>query len=194
MGRKKETGKKEAEKKPFRGRVDIPEEEFEKLKEKAGQRDEYYNKWLKVHAEYENTRRRMEKEKTDHMRFANENIISQLFPIVDNFDMALAAMEKAEDKTAVMDGIGLVQKEFHRILEDNGVERIETEGKQFDPNVHEAVTVARTSEHPDGLILEEVRAGYMLNKRLLRPAQVRVVKNDSDLDKVNKVNKEEKNG
>ena len=173
MSRKKETEKK------AHG-VKITEKEFEELKGKAGQRDEYYNKWLKIHAEYENTRKRMEKEKSDHMKFANEDIISQLFPIMDNFDMAFAAMEKAKDKTAVMDGIKLVQKEFHRILEDNGVEKIETVGKQFDPNVHEAVLAVKTSEHPDGLILEEVRTGYMLNKRLLRPAQVTVAKNSAE--------------
>ena len=92
--------------------------------------------------------------------------------------MALDAMEKAKDKAAVMDGIRMVQKEFHKVLEDNGVKKIETEGKQFDPNVHEAVLVVPTTDDPDGAILEEVRAGYTLNDRLLRPAQVKVAKND----------------
>ncbi len=160
--------------------IKVPEKEYEELKKKAEERDGYYDKWLKVHAEFENTRKRMEKEKTEHMKFANEDIIFQLFPIVDNFDMALGAMEKAEDKEAVMDGIRLVQKEFHRILDENGVEKIKTEGERFDPNVHEAVSVVETDDEPDGLILEEVRSGYMLNKRLLRPAQVRVAKNESE--------------
>ncbi|MFH1879104.1 MAG: nucleotide exchange factor GrpE [Candidatus Omnitrophota bacterium] len=155
-------------------------EEMEELKRKAAERDEYYNKWLTTHAEYENTRRRLEKEKYDHMKFANEGIIARLFPIVDNFDMALTAMEKADDKAAVMDGISLVQKEFHRILEENGVEKIETTGKMFDPNVHEAVFVVEADDKPDGMVIEEVRAGYLLNGRLLRPAQVKVVKNDCD--------------
>jgi molecular chaperone GrpE len=148
------------------------------MKHKAQERDEYYNKWVKVHAEYENTRKRIEKEKWEHMKFANENLVSQLFPIVDNFDLALAAMEKAKDKAAVMDGIKLVQKEFHRIIEENGVEKIKTVGEKFDPNIHDAVSVIETDEHPDGVILEEVRAGYTLNERLLRPAQVIIAKND----------------
>ena len=156
----------------------ISEKELEELQQKAQERDEYYNKWLNTHAEYENTRKRLEKEKFNHMKFANESIISKLFPIVDNFDMALDAMEKAEDKEAVMDGITLVQKEFHRILDENGVKRIETKGQQFDPNVHEAVSVVETTEHPDEQIIEEVRAGYLLNGRLLRPAQVIVAKNE----------------
>jgi len=154
----------------------IPASEYEEMRKKADERDECYNKWMKVHADYENTRKRMEKEKSDYMKFANEAIIAKLFPIVDNFDMALSAMEKAEDKAAVMNGIELVQKEFHRILEENGVERIKTEGEVFDPNVHEAVLAVETDEHPEGMITEEVRAGYKLNDRLLRPAQVKVAK------------------
>ncbi len=172
MTRKKDSKKKAA--------IEITEKDLEELKKKAEERDEYYNKWLKVHAEYDNTRKRIEKEKTDHMKFANEGIISQLFPIVDNFDMALAAMETAKDKEAVMDGIKLVQKEFHRILDENGAEKIKTVGEKFDPYVHEAVSAVETDEHPDGMILEEVRAGYTLNKRLLRPAKVRVAKNISE--------------
>jgi len=157
--------------------VKVSEEDWKELEGRAAERDECYNKWLKVHAEYENTRRRMEKEKAEHRKFANEDIIAQLFPIVDNFDMALAAMENAKDKAAVMDGIKLVQKEFHKVLEERGVEKIETEGKEFDPNFHEAVFAEPTKDHPDGVILEEVRAGYTLNGRLLRPAQVKVAKN-----------------
>ncbi len=80
-------------------------EEYDALEKKAVERDEWEAKWLKVHAEYENTRKRLEKEKYDHMKFANEGIIFELFPIVDNFDMALMSMDKAEDKDAVLDWI-----------------------------------------------------------------------------------------
>lgn len=158
--------------------VELPQEEFEDLTAKAAERDEYYNKWLTVHAEYENTRKRLEKNQLEGIRFANEGIISRLFLIVDNFDMALASMDKAEDKAAVMDGIKLVQKEFHRVLDENGVEKIKTVGEDFDPNLHEAVQAVETDEEEDGKIIEEVRAGYLLNGRLLRAAQVIVAKND----------------
>ncbi|MBD3426380.1 MAG: nucleotide exchange factor GrpE [Candidatus Omnitrophica bacterium] len=172
MKHKKEPGKEQGDE-----MVEVPRGELDQLLEKAKERDIFEAKWLKVHAEYENTRKRLEKEKTNFVKFANEGIVSQLFPIVDNFDMALDAMEKAKDKTAVMDGIRLVQKEFHRILEENGVERIQTKGKKFDPNVHEAVATAETDDYPEDEIIDEVRAGYLLNGRLLRPAQVIVVKN-----------------
>jgi len=163
-------------------KVHVPQEEYEDLKKRAGERDEYYDKWMKVHAEYENTRKRLEKEKVDHLRFANEGIISKLFPIVDNFDMALGAMEKAEDKAAVMDGIRLVQKEFHRILDENGVRQIKTKGEKFDPNIHEAVAMVDAEGADEGEIVEEVRSGYLLNDRLLRPAQVIVAKGPGKTD------------
>lgn len=150
--------------------------EIEEVKKKAEERDEYYKKWLNVHAEYENTKKRLEKEKYEHIKFANETIISRLFPIMDNFDMAFAAMEKAEDKEAVLEGIKMVQKEFHRVLEDSGVEKIGSLGKQFDPNLHEAVTAVETDDVPEGEIIEEVRPGYTFNGRLLRAAQVKVAK------------------
>ncbi len=158
---------------------DISGEDIEEVRRKAAERDEYYNKWLNIHAEYENTKKRLEKEKYQHIKFANEDIISRLFPIMDNFDMAFAAMEKAEDKVAVLEGIKMIQKEFHRVLEDSGVEKIETLGKKFDPNFHEAVMVVETGEFPDDEIVEEVRPGYTFNGRLLRAAQVKVAKNTS---------------
>ena len=151
-------------------------EELEIILKKADERDEFHDKWLAVHSEYENTRKRLEKEKYTHMKFANEDIISRLFPIMDNFDMAFASMDKAEDKESVMEGIKMVQKEFHKILEEYGVKKIDTCGKEFDPNLHEAVLVVETNECPEGTIVEEMRAGYMLNDRLLRPAQVKVAK------------------
>ncbi len=171
MGHKKSVKKEEKKK------VELTQEEYDDLVVKADERDEFYNKWLTVHAEYENTRKRMEKEQLMGIKFANEGIISRLFPIVDNFDMALDAMDKADDKAAVMDGIKLVQKEFHRVMDESGVEQIKTVGEEFDPNVHEAVQAVETDEQPDGTILEEVRSGYLLNGRLLRAAQVIVVKN-----------------
>ena len=158
--------------------VEIPDSELEELKKKAEERDEFHDKWVKVHADYENTRKRLEKEKFEHMKFANEDIISKLFPIMDNFDMAFAAMDKAEDKEAVLEGIKLVQKEFHKVLEEYGVKKIETVGKEFDPNMHEAVMAVDTEEFPDEQIVEEVRTGYLLNGRLLRPAQVKVAKSE----------------
>jgi molecular chaperone GrpE len=159
--------------------VIILREELESLRKKAAERDELHNKWLSVHAEYENTRRRMEKEKGEFLKYACEDIVARLFPIVDNFDMALASMDKAKDKAQVMDGIKLVQKEFHKVLEDNGVTKIKTEGAIFDPHVHDAVMMVENPELAEGTVVEELRPGYLLREKLLRPAQVTVSKGKS---------------
>ncbi len=169
----------EADKKPEKAQKKskrLSSKEEKELRQKAAERDDYQQKWMQVHAEYENTRKRLEKEKSNHIRFANEDLISQLISLVDNFDMAIGAMKNAEDKEAVMDGICMVSKEFHRILEGNGVEKIKTVGEEFDPNVHEAVFMEETDKYPEGAVVGEVRGGYMLNERLLRPAQVKIAK------------------
>ncbi|MBF0494108.1 MAG: nucleotide exchange factor GrpE [Candidatus Omnitrophica bacterium] len=155
---------------------DLSADKFLELEKKAAERDEYYKKWMLVHAEYENTRRRMEKESDSNRKFANESILSRLFPLVDNFDMAIEAIDKAEDKTAIINGIKIILKEFHKVLEDNGVVKIKTKGEMFDPHLHEAVLAVETSEVPEGTVVEEVRSGYTLNDRLLRPAQVKIAK------------------
>jgi molecular chaperone GrpE len=160
--------------------VEIPLAELDGIKKKAAERDEYYDKWLKVHAEYENTRKRMEKEKSEHLKYANEEIITRILPLVDNFDLAIMAIDKAEDKTAVIEGIKIILKEFHRVLDDNGVVKISAKGEQFDPNKHEAVLAVETEEYPEGTVIEEMRGGYMFNNRLLRPAQVKVAKSVSE--------------
>ena len=150
--------------------------ELDELRKKASECDELHNKWLSALAECENMRKRVEKEKVNFLKFANEDIIMELFPIMDNFDWAISMMDKAEDKMAVIDGIKMVQKEFHRVLEGNGVTRIKTEGEKFNPHLHEAAEIIETDKYPDGAVIEEMRPGYTLNDRLIRPAQVKVAK------------------
>ena len=155
---------------------DAVKEDLEALRKKALERDEFHNKWLSALAECDNMRKRVDKEKINSIKFANEDIIMELFPIMDAFDSALALMDKAEDKMAVIDGIKMVQKQFHKTLESNGVVKIKTDGAKFDPHMHEAAETIETDKYPDGAIIEEMRPGYMLNGRLIRPAQVKVAK------------------
>lgn len=162
--------------------VELEVEALKELQKKAEERDEYEKKWMAVHADYENTCRRLEKEKMDNVRFANEDLVLRLFPIMDNFDMALGAMKKAEDKMAVLEGVKMVQKEFHRVLEESGVEKIDSVGELFDPEVHEAFGVEKTTECEDNSVVKELRAGYKLNGRLIRPAQVIVAQHPEDGD------------
>lgn len=153
-------------------------EELEKcvleLEKKAAERDEYYDKYVRSQAEYENAKKRMEKDKEDFVRFANESIISELFPILDSFDSAMNTIEKTEKDKNILDGLKMLQDKFHKVLEDNGLSVMTTVGEKFDPIKHEAVMKVSNDKFQDGFIAEEVRKGYMLNGKVLRPAMVKV--------------------
>lgn len=137
---------------------------------------DYKDKWLRALAEYENLKKRVEKEKEETVKFSNQFLIIEFFPIMDSFDSAISSIEKSNDKEAFMKGLKMLQGEFHRILEVNGLKKIKTAGEKFDPNLHEAQEEIFTDKFPEGVIAEEIRSGYTLNGRLLRPALVKVSK------------------
>ncbi|UCD55334.1 MAG: nucleotide exchange factor GrpE [Candidatus Omnitrophota bacterium] len=138
--------------------------------------DEYKDKWLRALAEYENLKKRAEKEKAETIKFSNQFLIMELFPIMDSFDSAMNTIEKSNDKESFLKGLKMLQGEFHRILEINGLKKLKTIGEKFDPNFHEAQEEIYTDKFSDGIIVEEIRSGYTLNDRLLRPALVKVSK------------------
>ena len=144
------------------------------LEKKANERDEYYDKYVRLSAEFDNARKRMEKDRIDFIKFANEAIIKELFPILDSFDSAIQNMEKVEKDKAILEGLKLLQGKFHKVLESNGLSVMSAAGEKFDPLKHEAVLRVHSDKHPEGTITEEVRNGYFLNGRMLRPAMVKV--------------------
>ncbi len=182
----KDKGEKKNKKDRKEETVELPAELVKELKKKAEECDEFKRKWMSVHADYENTCRRLEKERIQNIKFANEELLMRLFPIMDNFDMALDSMDHSEDKTAVLEGIKMVQKEFHKVLEQSGVKKIRSVGEEFDPEVHEAFAMERTEEQPDNTVLKEIRAGYKLNDRLIRPAQVIVAQEPEESEEKDK--------
>ena len=117
-----------------------------------------------------------EQEKEEYVRFSNQLLIAELFPIMDSFDTAINSVENSNDKESFLKGLKMLQGEFHRILETNGLKKIKTVGEKFDPNLHEASGEVESDKFPEGIIVEEVRSGYTLNDRLLRPAVVKVSK------------------
>jgi len=154
----------------------LSREEFEVLKEKTEKSEEYHDKMLRAYAELDNAKKRLQKEKEDFLKFANEDIISRFLPIVDNFDRAMASVKHTEETDAVLSGIRLVQRELHSLFKDHGVEVIECNGEKFDPHLHEAIAVVESDEHPDDTVVEEVQRGYMMKGRLIRPSIVKVSK------------------
>ena len=151
----------------------ITSEEIEKLKAEA---KENHDRYLRSAAEFENYKKRMDRERSDSIRYANEELIKQLLPVVDNLERALAHAEEIEAEEAMIEGVSMVHKQFVDALEKFGVTRVEAMEKPFDPNYHEAMMQVETNEHPPNTVVMEMAKGYMLHDRLIRPAIVGVSK------------------
>ena len=137
---------------------------------------DYKDKWLRALADYDNLKKRVEKEKTETIRFSTQFLIIELFPIMDSFDSAMKSIEHSKDKESFLKGLKMLQNEFHKVLETNGLKKMKAVGEKFDPNIHQAEEEVYTDKFPAGTIAEEIRGGYLLNDRLLRPAFVKVSK------------------
>jgi molecular chaperone GrpE len=131
------------------------------------------NKYLYLYAEFENFKKRVEKERTDLRRFGWTPIARDLLDVMDNLTRAVEHIDKSVD-SSVSEGLKMVAQEFEKNLSKHGVKKIETEGKEFDPNLHEAVGNVPSPDHAEGAIMHEERAGYLLHDRLLRPSRVLV--------------------
>ena len=157
--------------------VTISRKEYEELKSKHDERDSYYDKYVRAHAEFENAKRRMEKDKVDFLKYANESFVVDLLPIIDSLDISEKHIKEAKDFKAVQEGVDMIHLQIQKFLKDIGVERIKTVGEKFDPNLQEAIETVDAKDKEDGIITEELKPGYKFNGRLLRPASVRIVKN-----------------
>lgn len=131
---------------------------------------------LRQKADFDNTKKRLERDKVDAIKFANERLLAEILPIMDNLDRAMASLAEGHDPDKVMKGLKLAQAEMHQVLELHGVEMVKSVGEAFDPHVHEAVGAVESAEKEEGTILEEVQRGYMLNGRLIRPSRVKIAK------------------
>lgn len=139
-------------------------------------------KFLRLQADFDNYRKRIAREKEDSIRFANEGLLEQLLPVVDNFELGLSAAETATDAKSIALGMSMVKSQLKRFLEDCGVQEINASGVLFDPNLHEAVAQEISTEVPDGTVLSQRRKGYKLRDRLLRPAIVVVAHTPATAD------------
>ncbi len=130
-------------------------------------------KQLRLQAEFDNFRKRKNKEMSDAIRFANQELILQLLPILDNFDRTLDAIEKTDNLAAVKDGIAVVNKSMRQTFKKTGLEPIDSVGKPLDPEVHEVITtVPAEDEDKKEIVIDEVEKGYKLKDRVIRVAKV----------------------
>lgn len=156
--------------------VTIPKKEYEALKAKQEECAAYYDKYVRAHAEFENARKRIEKEKADLLKYANEGFVVDLLPIIDMLEISEKHIKEAKDFKAVREGVDMIHTQIQKFLKDIGVEKIKSVGEKFDPNFHEAIETADIKDKEEGLVVEELKSGYTFNGRLLRPASVKIVK------------------
>lgn len=155
--------------------VEIARAEYEELLRKTAEFAQVQDRLLRSAADFDNAKKRLAKEREEFVRFALEDLILSLLPVLDHFELALAHLPTGDEKTkSFRDGFFLIQKQFTQVLTDHGLKRLETLGKPFDPHFHEAVGHIVSSQQPEGIILEEVLAGYELNGKLVRPAKVKI--------------------
>lgn len=129
---------------------------------------------LRLKADFDNTKKRLERDKLDAIKYANERLLGEILPAMDSVDRALASIAEGHDPEKVKQGLKLAQDELHKVLELHGVEVIKAVGTEFDPKFHEAIAMVESSDAKDGFVVEEVQRGYMLNGRLIRPSRVKV--------------------
>jgi molecular chaperone GrpE len=153
-------------------------EALEPQGEKTGDAQEYYERFLRCAADMENLRKRQEKEKAELLQFANENLIKELLPVVDNLERALEHGRQLDAPGPMLEGLELVYQGFLKALTRFGVTPIDSVGQPFDPTFHNAVMQEETTAVQDCTILKELQKGYLLQNRLLRPAMVVVARNN----------------
>ncbi|OGO78191.1 MAG: nucleotide exchange factor GrpE [Clostridiales bacterium GWB2_37_7] len=148
------------------------------LEEKAKQSDENYNKFLRMQAEFDNFRKRTIKEKEELYIVSLERVVTELLPIVDNMERAIAAFKKNGLENTYLDGVDMIQKQLFAVLEKNGLKEIEALGMDFDPNIHHAVMQVEGSCEEENKVKEVLQKGYFLGSKVLRPVMVQVVVNN----------------
>ena len=153
-------------------------EQFEDLKARAAKADDAWERLVRTTADFENFKKRAARERQDATRFANEALIQKLIPVLDNFEMALGAAQASAGNSvqSLQTGIAMIQQQLKAVLTEAGVTEVDAAGQPFDPQIHEAVSQQETTEVAEGHVVQQIRKGYKLRDRLLRPASVIVAK------------------
>ncbi len=166
-------GKQEEAKK---NKILLTAEEFQAMEEKAMKSEEYFDRLLRLQADFDNYKKRLEKDKIEFIKFANEDIIAEILKIIDDFERAVEAGKIKHDFDALYKGIEMIHKDLKEFLKEKGLKEIEAMGRPFNPHEHEAMMQEETDKHPEDHVVEEFQKGYTLNGRVIRPAKVKVAK------------------
>ena len=161
-------------------------EQLAELQSRAAKADEYKDNWLRSAADFENFKKRAARERIEAAQFANAALLQKLLPVLDNFEMAQAAAQAAQVSqngiASLQSGIAMTQQQLKNALAESGLEELDATGKPFDPTFHEAVSQQENDSAPEGHVIQQIRKGYKLRDRLLRPAAVIVAKKTAARD------------
>lgn len=153
-------------------------EQVADLQTRAAKAQENWDRLLRTTADFDNFKKRAAREKQDAIKYATESLLQKIIPVLDNFEMALAAAQNntTADLKSVRDGVAMIHSQLKSTLTEAGLEEVDATGKPFDPNLHEAVSQQESDTVAEGQVLQQLRKGYKLRERLLRPATVVVAK------------------
>jgi molecular chaperone GrpE len=145
-----------------------------RIAELERQVEEYRQRLLRAQADFDNFRRRTQREKEELVKFASADLITRLLPVLDNFERAIGASKSSGDFESLAKGVDMIHRQLLQLLEQEGLKPMETVGQPFNPELHEAVMRVESDEHEEGTVVEELQRGYILKDRVIRPAMVKV--------------------
>ena len=148
-------------------------EKDQQLKDWENEYNQLYDKYIRMYSDFENFRRRTNKEKIDMIDSANESLMLDILPVIDDLERALVVMNDAADVRSIKEGVALIYNKFKRLLEDKGLKEIECIEEPFDPELHDAITkIPVQKKRLRGRIIDQVQKGYYLNKKVIRHSKV----------------------
>ncbi|MUG45082.1 nucleotide exchange factor GrpE [Paenibacillus woosongensis] len=136
--------------------------------------EEQQQRLMRAQADFDNFRRRTQKEKEELGKYASAKLITELLPVIDNFERAIASGEQGTDVSSYAKGVEMIFRQLEGVLGNEGLKAMETVGEPFNPEFHQAIMQVESDEHEEGIVVEEVQKGYMLKDKVLRPAMVKV--------------------
>jgi len=151
-------------------------DEYNALKEKSEKAEESFDRLLRIQADFDNYKKRLEKEKIEFIKFANEELMVEILKILDDFERAVEAGKSKHDFDILYKGVEMIHKDLKEFLKQKGLKEIEAKGKRFDPHEHEAMMQEERDDTPEDHVVEEFQKGYKLNDRVIRPSKVKVSK------------------
>ncbi|ASR46680.1 nucleotide exchange factor GrpE [Paenibacillus kribbensis] len=153
--------------------MEAQEEDTEVAKLRA-EAEEHQQRFLRAQADFDNFRRRTLKEKEELAKYASMKLVTELVPVLDNFERALATAQQGAETESFAKGVEMIFRQFEGVLQAEGVTAMNSVGQPFNPDFHQAIMQVESEEHEEGIVVEEVQKGYMLKDKVLRPAMVKV--------------------